>query len=83
MKSYTPYYNLFCDLTERGLDAGGLCWEISWEIGQKEESLFIELFGPTGDAETDSESWWGGERGEFTPLRQNMLLFLACMNGEL
>ena len=29
------------------------------------------------------ELWYGGTRGKFTPLRQNIVLFLAAMNNEL
>lgn len=66
----------------------GLCWSFKFNNLPKDE---LELFKPKEACETD---YWadGRNKGEqpiwgayldFTPLRQNIVLFLAAMNGEL
>jgi hypothetical protein len=55
--------------------------------GHIDEKL-LDLFQPTDiDAcnlieEGYSDVFWGGLAGDFTPLRQNIVLLMACLNGE-
>lgn len=50
-----------------------------------ETTLLEDIFEPTkkDDLLYNPGAWWGGKTGEFTELRQNMVLFLAAINNEL
>lgn len=69
----------------------GLC---SWVHAEEIDKKLLHLVTPTtGDIsrlfrENKDTVHWGsdaehGKIGEFTPLRQNLVLFMAAINGEL
>lgn len=81
---YLPYYKEF--IKTGRMSKSGLC-----KIFPKDD--FLELFTPT-DCVVNNWHWGSGydigspEHNEifvftFTPMRQNILLFMAAMNGEL
>lgn len=87
-KKYLPLYYEWMEsgqLTNGwGLDVCGLCdTEIS-------ESKFFLLIEPTNEEAClmPSPAYWGRESdayvgGKFSPLRQNLVLLICAMNGEL
>jgi hypothetical protein len=51
-----------------------------WKAGKGDNELFV-LMHPRIDI--GLRCYWGGEIGIFTTFRQNIVLFMAAMNGEL
>lgn len=89
MKKKKKYLELYKKWLESGkLPTGlGLCNEFgtyaSGEpekdgIGYWNDELFATMCPPKY-----GNSYWGGPVGEFTPLRQTIVLFMAAMNDEL
>jgi hypothetical protein len=90
-KKYLPLYYKWM---KKGMPDQGLCSSL-WYLFQEE--TLLELFEPT-EKEYDKggfclfQCFWAADgvsqRDEsffykFTPLRQNIVLFMAAMNGEL
>ena len=54
-----------------------------WEFKEdKHDPYFFIMYNPSKRTKVNN-SYWGGKEGEFTPLRQNIILFMAAMSGEL
>jgi hypothetical protein len=59
----------------------GLCYALEDNV---HDEYFgpITLFEPDDKDEESSSSYWGGVPTVFTPIRQNIVLFLAAIHGE-
>jgi len=84
----TKYLNFYHACVSQGeLTHAGICAAFERDELAKEE---INLFEPSFEeryAFGHGVGWWGrvvGQEGirEFTPFRQNVVLFIACMNNE-
>lgn len=94
MKKKTKYMDFYTDCMIAGerLPYGrfGICYSFERFIGRDESDIINELFLPL-DEEYDKikHSWWASGSntnplyGEFTTLRQTIVLFLAAMHDEL
>jgi hypothetical protein len=93
-KKYLPLYYKWMEserLPHNGLcNCFGLCYsEDKWESGEGYEDFEIMFPLPYDDVNIECRNYWGaGEKVRnlhvaFTPLRQNIVLFLAAMNNEL
>jgi hypothetical protein len=75
MKKNRHYLGYYYQWIERGhMSSRGLCTSLNWP---DELDLFRPI--PVGYF----TYWAGPNDGSFTPLRQNIVLFLAAMNGEM
>jgi hypothetical protein len=88
-KRYLPLYEQW---SERGglTHSRGLCQEFSKLAMPESKLLLEEIFSPPPNLSDAIEHWWWGSGknkdpkfGEFTPLRQNIVLLMAAMNNEL
>jgi len=91
MKVKTPYLDFYYKCMKTGrLPNDGLCNYFGFFIG---DNMTFDLMRPhVSELENTGEmGYWGmdgfkeEERNgyDFTPLRQNVVLFMAAMNGEL
>lgn len=79
-KKYLPLYKHW---VQNGMPWFGLCGSLLMHNGWVPDGG-LYLFRPFADPfHPKNQYYWGGERDQFTPLRQNILLFMAAMNGEL
>lgn len=89
------YLKLYYQLQESFPELVGLCWVFDtypknegesnvteWEWYDRADPYF-KLFYPSPQEYSKMEFYWGGDRGEFTDIRQNIVLLMAAMNGEL
>jgi hypothetical protein len=91
MKSKTPYLDLYMKWMREGeMPTWGLCGSLGFT------GLYgdLDIFEPTKEdydrigEEDKNIIFWGSdspdiEKHIFTPLRQNIVLLMAAMNGEL
>lgn len=82
------YLKLYHKLIETGLleYGNGLCTEFYLMGGQEEENLLSAMFEPNKFKAywADDDNVLGCDLGtKFNPLRQNIVLLMAAMNGEL
>lgn len=87
-KKYLPLYE---SLLKNGMTEPGLCYyfcdakSLGWRFNSN--PLFI-IMKPTGKDKCENSMYWGsesksGDHYQFTPLRQNIVLLMCAMNGEL
>jgi hypothetical protein len=90
-KKYLPLYYEW--MKTGTMPSAGLC-EIFYDFAEDYEDCFFSLMKPTQSDydqlfdENLPRIYWGlgepiGSTKAFTPLRQNIVLFMAAMNGEL
>jgi hypothetical protein len=88
-KKYLPLYKELC--VTGGLSGDyGLCGELSDRGLHEEKTHLRDLFHPPFEIDMNiTHLYWGSGddqnrlTGVFTPMRQNILLLMAAMNGEL
>lgn len=76
-KKYLPLYYKWL---KNGYPGGyGLCRAFKWLGRDKDADKVWDIFHP----EDETDFWFGGPDGKFTPMRQNIVLLMAAMNDEL
>lgn len=81
MKKPGKYLKFYMDHAESRIIPSGLCRALGYG------DPYLSLFEPTkrNCTKYNTSNWffWGGCIGEFNDFRQNIVLFIAAMNGEL
>jgi hypothetical protein len=93
MKQATPILNKYHQFIEHGIDGeNGLCEHFShlknWdllcpsddEIEELEDAGFCSTWWASGETAKDIDIY---SQGKMTPMRENITLLLACLEGEL
>lgn len=85
------YLKLYYELMDEFPILVGLCYVLKsypedrdgvW-FWDNDEHPYFKLIYPSVHEYINDCEYWGGKRGEFTALRQNIILLMAAMNGEL
>ncbi len=82
------YFDLYCEWTDLGhLPDCGLCYSLDRIEGKPKDKLFKLMKPPS----KKRDLYWGYDEynssfesrlHSFTPLRQNIILLMACLNNE-